>query len=388
VSRAARASAVGAFFALALVGVLVGGDERDLSATSFGKVPRGHGAVYDLLGELGVPVARSFAPLEELAPERTVWWVEPDEGCEAPSLAGAPLRDFVAAGGRAVVLLPARLDACPEGGALAGLPLPPREGEAQEPEREEPAAAPERAWAEGPLFRARRALELPAPVRFAPESVWSDALREGEGRWEIAATLGQRPFALSRGLGAGRLVVFAEGRFLENQWLDRGDAALLAYDLALALGPPSFDERSHGLVPSRSTLAYLARSPALLCFAGMALLALVFAWYGAAEPPRSVLEQDPSAPTLESYVRSLAGFYAATGDHARVFARYRELTERRLRRHFGLAQGAPLEERLARRRGLSTEGLARLASDAPVGSAAELARAAALLDRLVEEAAR
>ena len=183
-------------------------------------------------------------------------------------------------------------------------------------------------------------------------------------------------------------MVFAEGRFLENQGLDRGDAAPLAVDLALALGPPIFDERSHGLVPSRSTLGYLARSPALLCFAGLALLALGFAWYGAAEPPRVVAEPDPGAPTLESYVQSLAGFYAATGDHARVLERYRELTARRLRRHFGLREDAPLAERLGRRRGLSPAGLARLASDAPVASAAELARAAALLDRLVEEAAR
>jgi uncharacterized protein DUF4350 len=389
VSRAARASAVAAFFALMLVGVLVGGNDRDLTATSFGKVPQGHGAVYDLLRELGLDAARSFAPLEELPPERAVWWIAPDGGCEAPSLAGAPLRDFVSAGGRALVLLPTRLSACPEGATLAGLALPPREGGEEESEDEEAGEAPaERSYAEGPLLRAPRALELPAPVRFAPESAWSEEVRSGEGRWEVAATLGQRPFALSRVLGAGRLVVFAEGRFLENAWLDRGDAAPLTLDLALALGPPLFDERSHGIVPSRSTLGYLARSPALLCFAGLALLGLCFAWYGAAEPPRAVADLDPSAPTLESYVQSLAGFYAATGDHVRVLERYRELTARRLRRHFGLREGAPLTERLARRRGLSREGLAQLASHAPVASAAELASAAAQLDRLVEEAAR
>jgi hypothetical protein len=363
VSRAARASAVAAFFALAIVGILTSGDDRELTATSFGKVPQGHGAVYELLEELGLPVARSFAPLEELPPDRTVWWVAPDEGCEAPSLAGAPLRDFV-------------------------LALPPREGEGEEePEASRAEAKPEVVRLEGPLLRAPRALETPAPVRFAAESAWSDELRDAEGGWQVAASLAGRPFALARELGAGRLVVFAEGRFLDNEGLGRADAAPLAVDLALALGPPVFDERSHGLVPSRSTLGYLARSPALLSFFGMALLALVFAWYGAAEPPRRVREHDPGAPTLESYVHSLAGFYAATGDHARVFERYRELSARRLRRHFGLPPDAALDLRLARRRGLSPEGLARLASDAPVASAAELASAAALLDRLVEEAA-
>lgn len=391
-SAAARASAVFAFFALALVGVLVGGDERDFTASSFGKVSVGHGAVYELLTELGLSPLRSFAPTETLATDRPVWWVAPDEGCEAPALAPEGLRAFLTAGGRAVVLLPARLSSCPEGASLAGLALPPREG-SEPPEASEgelaPAESPgepERATAAGALLRAPRVLELPAPVRFAAERAWGEEQR-GAG-WEVVATLGERPFALSRTLGEGRLVVFAESRFLENQWLDRADAALLAVDLALGLGAPAFDERSHGLVPSRSALGYLARSPALLCFGGMALLALGFAWYGAAEPARRVAERSEAAPTLESYVRSLAGFYAATGDHARVLERYRELTERRLRRHFGLPQGAPLGERLARRGGLSREGLERLASAAPVASAAELAQAAARLDRLVEEAAR
>ena len=226
-------------------------------------------------------------------------------------------------------------------------------------------------------------------MRFAPESAWSSELRGGEDRWEVAATLGERPFALSRALGAGRLVVFAEGRFLENQWLDRGDAAPLAVDLALALGPPIFDERSHGLVPSRSTLGYLARSPALLCFAGLALLALGFAWYGAAEPPRSrrragsrradsrELRAHPSPASTRRRGTTPASSSATASSRRGACA----VTS-------GCRQDAPLAERLGRRRGLSPAGLARLASDAPVASAAELARAAALLDRLVEEAAR
>jgi hypothetical protein len=398
VGRAARASAVGAFFALVIVGILVGGDRRDFTPTSFGRIPAGQGALYDLLRELGLPVARSFASPEALTADRTLWFIEPDEGCAARSLSGASLAPWLEAGGRAVVLLPARLSACPADATLGGFALPGREEAAPGGDGPAPAGAPAaseamRVTVEGAWLRAPRSLELAAPVRFVPETAWSEAQRGagGDGSWRVAATEAGRPFALERTVGRGRLLVIADGRFLENQWLDRADAAPLAVDLALALGPPWIDERTHGLVPSRGTLVYLLRSPALPCFAGMALLALAFAWYGAAEPPRRVAEVDPSAPSLESYVQSLAGFYAATGDHARVLERYRELTARRLRRHFGLPPDAPLAslvDRLGRRPGLSRAGVAQLASRASASNASELARAVALLDRLVEEAAR
>lgn len=397
-SVSARVAAVGAFFALMLVGLLLGGDARELTPTSFGKAPLGHGAVYDLLRELGFDSARSFAGPEGLPPGATVWWIQPNEGCEAPPLAGDAFGQWLAGGGKAAVFLPARLDAC---ASLAGLPLPAREVDlgAAPPEPEEETVAseagsePRAAVLEGPLLRAARRLELPAPVCFVPETAGSGAegAGVGKGAFEVAATLDGRPFALARTVGAGRLLVVADGRFLENRWLGRADAAPLAIDVALALGTPWIDERGHGLVPSRGTLAYLARSPAVLPFAGLALLALAFAWWGAAEPARRVPEVDPAGPTLETYVQSMAGLYAATSDNARVLARYRELTARRLRRHLGLPPDAPLAtlaERLARRASLSPGGLEELSSEQPVGTAAALARAAARLDRLVEEAIR
>ena len=87
---------------------------------------------------------------------------------------------------------------------------------------------------------------------------------------------------------------------------------------------------------------------------------------------------------------SLAGLYGATRDHARVLERYREVSARRLRRRLGLAPDAPLAallDRLGRRR-LPGAGVAELRSTEPARSAAELARRAAVLDRLVEEASR
>jgi hypothetical protein len=392
VSASARAAAIAAFFALVLVGLLTGGDERAATATSYGKIGAGHGAVYEVLRELGFPVARSFAEPDELAPGRTIWWILPDEGCKAFEDAG--LGDWVRAGGTAVVLLGGWPCVCGEDAELVGAAVPARIGAATEPEPDHGVGIPPRAdpvlvQIEGPLLRAPRTLELVSPIAFEPESAWSEAA--AAGGWEIVATQDGAPWALERRLDAGRLLVVADGRFLENRNLDGRDAAPLAVDLVLALGAPWIDERAHGLVPSRDTLAYLAGSPAAATFAGLLVAALVFAWYGAAEPPRRVAELDAEAPTLATYVGSLAGLYGATNDHARVLERYREVSARRLRRGLGLPPDtslAALLDRLGRRRRLAPEGVAELRSADPARSAADLARRAAVLDRLVEEASR
>lgn len=207
--------------------------------------------------------------------------------------------------------------------------------------------------------------------------------------WQVVARLDGHPFALERRLGRGRLVLVADAAFLSNRWLDRGDDAPLALDLARAYGAPHFDELSHGLGRPRSGLAYLLHSCALPFFLGLALLGAAWAWRGAALPPRCVAELDPSAPTLDSFVDSLAALYARSGDHARVFESYRELTARLLRRHFGLHPETPKETlvaRLERRRGIGEEGLRLLAEGAPVRSRGELEQAVAVLDRMAEQA--
>jgi hypothetical protein len=67
------------------------------------------------------------------------------------------------------------------------------------------------------------------------------------------------------------------------------------------------------------------------------------------------------------------------------------VSARRLRRGLSLPVDTPLPvllDRLARRRSLAREGLAELRSTERARSAADLARRAAVLDRLVEEASR
>jgi hypothetical protein len=420
--RSARIAAVATFFALVAAGLLLEPDSRELTPTSFGVIPAGYGAAYDLLAELQLPVARSFADPRTLAPGRTVWWVEPIQTCVAPAVpagptgqaeagaptpwSGAPLAAWVAGGGTAVVFLPSDPSLCAAGSTLAGIALPARRG----PGAPAPAAAtgasddtgdgaPARATdtggaatggappvgskspparptdLSGPALRRTRHLLLPDPLTF-----------EDAGAWRVGATLDGRPFLLAHPIGKGRLVAVADPRFLQNRWLDSGDAAPLALDLAAAYGVPWFDEGQHGFTATPGVVAYLVTSPALPFLAGVLLLAGLFAWHGAAEPPRSVTERDLAAPTLASYVDSLAGLYARTRDRRRVLERYRELTFRRLRRHYGLppdASPASLLERLARRRDLPPAELALLAGEASAHSAPAVEQAAETLDALV-----
>ena len=103
------------------------------------------------------------------------------------------------------------------------------------------------------------------------------------------------------------------------------------------------------------------------------------------------LDLDPAAPTLETFVASMASLYAGSRDHGRVLERYRELTAARLKRHFGLPQEVSttaLAERIRRERRLAPGRLERLTESQPDASAGELAAAAGELDELVEEVTR
>jgi uncharacterized protein DUF4350 len=411
VRRSATILSVVVFFGLVIVGLWRGDDYRDHSATSFGKIPSGYGALYDFLSELKLAVARSYAPPAELPVHATVWWIEPDRPCEEtrvhdepstgrdrgmpePALDGPGLHRWIAAGGTAVVFLPPDSQVCSRDARLAGAALPPREEVAVDPaisagkDEANPPAPEAQISVEGKLVSHPRILDLPTPFCF------QDATQHAPGsgaepRWEAAARVGGRPFVLWQGLGQGQLVVVADARFVRNSGLDRADAALLVADLVRAYGVPWIDERAHGLFISRSALAYLVASSAAPFLAGAAILALAFVWFRAATPPRRVPELDPSAPSLDAFVDSLAACYASTRDYARVFERFRELTSRRLRRHFGLPPDAPesqLLERLRRRSTLSPEALDLLANGTPLRSSNELATAVRQIDRLVREA--
>jgi len=390
VSSAARVSAAVAFLLLVVIGWMNQGDPRELTATSFGTVPAGHAAFYDLLAEAGLPVARSYAAPGGLPPQQTIWWIAPEPApgkLERPNEAeGTAFARWVEEGGSGVVLFgeegAGRL-------ALAGVAWPALEPGDDPDAGQAGDAAPRSLWQDGRLLSVEGELSPRRRTLPLPERRGFDAGTLDAAVWRTVARIEGKPFVLERVLGAGRLVLVADARFLTNRWLDRAEAAPFALDLVRAYGVPWIDERAHGFVASRGALRYLAGSPALPFFLGLVLLGAALAWGGATLPARRVRELDPSAPTLETFVRSLAGLYAATHDHLRVLDRYRELTARRLRRHFGLPPDAPLESlaaRLARRRAVGATGLALLVDGAAPRDGAALERAVAQLDRLANEA--
>lgn len=402
---------VGGLAALTAISLFMPRGDPEVTRSSFGTTPTGHKALFELLAALGVSGGRSLESPLRLAPEGTLWFVEPRGVCRAPD-SDAPEWNavpWIEAGGTAVVWLapPHREDAADEtdsgeeiglgGGSgrsdrfeendgwemddceeLGGLGLP---------VRRRIGAGMSIATVSGPLTPEPRELALPQAVAvFAATAEWSL-------RASLAADSEQGAFVLERALGRGRIAVVADAGFVRNQNLDAADSGLLAVDLVRAFGVPRFDERVHGFVPEANPVQYLARSEALSVFVGLLLLGLAFAWRGAALPPRELADLDPNAPTLESFVESLAALYAGTRDHARVFERYRELSLDRLRRHFGLAPDVParvLLERLERTRSVVAErdALAALVGRGPIPQTEEdLSRATRALDELVQEVA-
>ena len=362
---------------LVLVGMLYPDPQgREQSLSTWGTGPWGYRAVFDLLTELGFPVARTHEPPETLAADATVWWIEPAALCEARWRG----ESWVRAGGTAVLFLSPGADE--EGGCslLPGVVLPRRiaDATARAASRSGPGGPATARAVTGDALPRARTIETAGLVTFA------DA-----GDWQVRAESAERPLVLERALGAGHIVAVADATVLRNQWLDRADAAPLAVDLVQAFGAPRFHDGEAGPRTQRSAAAYLATSPALLVFLGLALTGALFAWQGNLVPPRALPGPETDTPGLDAFVDSLAALYAGTRDHARVLERYRELAAARLRRHFGLPPETPagvLAERLARDRRLAPGALRLLVEGAPVAGERELRDAVGALDALVREA--
>lgn len=385
-----------------------------LTSSSFGRAGSGHGALYELLTEAGLARGRSFESGRRLAEAGTLWWIDPVGVCDgriarqgdvdildAEDVAW-PVAEWMRSGGVGVVFLQAlepggpvlepqeELVSCD---AIAGVRLPERVslGESSDGEAGSLVVI-------GSFGKARR---LSGPVHaFGEAADWAVAARvavDGE-----APPGAPKPFVLLRSLGEGLLVVVADSGFTHNFALDRMDSAPFAIDLVAAFGSPRFDEREHGFLPETSAFRYIAGSPARGVYVGLALLGVLYLWRGNALPARSVQEFDPAAPTLETYVASMAALYARTQDHSRALERYRELTASRLCRHFGLSQEVSrreLVERIEADRRLRSGGaeeagsrlrgrLACLTENRSVSTAAEVESAAHALDALVLEVTR
>ena len=340
----------------------------ELGPTTYGRAGNGLGAVYTLLEELGFSVARSRAPYDAVAPDATLWLVQPELGGPTDeeleeALRGrvpdvlTPLQAWIAAGGTAVVI-----------GADAsvwrafGIELKERE------------TTPTRARG-GPLLGGGAPLEIASQWAFE-ESPESEALLRVDGA----------PFALLRRYGAGHLVAVADAEPFTNGQLAEADHARLAVELARAFGAPLFDERGHGLQSDASLASALGSARLALLAAGFGLLALVALWF-ARRVPRAALESSPLPnPNLGQFVDALATAYARKGSReaSAAFAAYVHGFRQRLRKAlYGRGRGSDelLAQRLARDLADDPALLAQLQGEAKVGSTAELERAVRDLER-------
>jgi hypothetical protein len=387
-SRWAWGSALALLGLLVAVGALMQDPSLELTGTTFGTVPKGYGAVYDLLSELGFPVSRSYESAALLPHDATVWWIEPAGLCTSSELetAGEGVVSFVQAGGTAVVFLsPAGAGRACE--ALGGIAVPAREPVTPPEDADSDAVREDgdgqmgvRQRVAGALVPRTRELVLPHVSAFV------DA-----GDWQVAATVDGRPLVLERAAGHGRLALVADARILRNAWLGNGAAAPFAVDLVRGFGVPRFDERAHGLRVEAGAWRYLLTSPAAFVFVGLGLLGALCAWRGVAWPARRPDDAAGAAPTLETFVDSLAALYARSGDYDRVLQRYRELSLARLRRHFGLPPETPdavVATRLQSSRRVGPEGLRWFGKMPQVTTERALRDAARMLDELTREAMR
>ena len=312
--------------------------ELQLSTTSFGVGAQGYKAAYDLLSELGLPVTRSYARLSRVPAKQPLWLVSPsflDPEPEKPDVDpdGPALLKWIRTGGTAVVFGEPG-STWKKLGITSGT-----------------AAAGKSSTITGDL--APRPRDIPV----AGLLFFSDAKAKNPAR--VALRSAQGPFALEIPIGAGRLIAISDGRLLRNANLGQGDASVLVFDLARALGAPVFDERSHGLAAPASLTDLVVTSRAVVPLS----LGLVAAMLWIAEqrkwPRRRLVDPGRGPqPSIGSFVESLGVLYSRVSDPPSVFRAYRAGFLRRLGRRMSPRAELSEErvvERLARDQSIAAD---------------------------------
>lgn len=395
-SQAARWTIAGLFFLAMFVEMVTRGESWELTNTSHGIIPSGHGAAYELLMQLELGAGRSYEDERYLSKTATVWWIEPDGLCsgtgDGPLEAGQSgvwrATDWMARGGTGVVFLPDGPLDCLAEGVLVGEPAPARDLDIDDEDPDDPDSdvkihdeARSITTVTGRILRQPRMLtEMPLyHFRNAPN-------------YEVlVADEKFGPFVISREIGEGRLVLVASAQPLRNRGLREADAALFIVDLALAFGSPLIDEREHGILPRPLPISFLAGSAAMPAIGGVVLLGALLVWRARAQLPPSLELDQPAPPTLDAYISSVATLYRGTRDHIEVLRTYQEFALSQLRRSLKLPSDISREQiqnRLRSSGGLSSEDLARLLDEPVCSRRSDLLRATSQIDQILERSAR
>jgi hypothetical protein len=318
-----------------------------VSPTSFGIMHDGYKAAFDLLTEMHIPVTRSYRSPSRTPTNQTMWFLAPSfldaDKPHAHDDAHAVV-EWASRGGTAVIFGAPWSD-----WKTIGLMRETAKAEQKDQDL---------ILIKGDLVRQPRWLATPELLHFTEAK---GKASEAQSREQVRLTADGKPFALEIDVGKhhGHIIAIADDQFLLNEHLADADASLVLVDLVRKFGTPGFDERSHGLAPPVSlTLAVLDSRAILPLIIGLIAATL---WISSLRIwPRRSLDADSGmpAPSIASFVDSLAILYSRAGDPAAVFRAYRAGFLRRLRREVGVRGDYPeklLLERIARDRSLSEE---------------------------------
>ena len=391
---------------LILVGLFQQDEKLELTPTSYGTIPTGFGAVFDLLNELKYSVARNRKATEKVDISQALWLLSPQQIC-APSVdqlldedrksrlmrptTWNP-RSWFEQGGVAVVAL-SEYVSCSR---IAGFELT-AVSSLYDDEGEEPGDDPRSLQPEDAL-QVNYQLAAERPRGSQVVAIWEQGefafpgltLRSfaDPGDFKVVAWVDKEPFIVERQIGEGRLVVIADVRPFQNAWLDSGDAAPFAVSLVKAYGAPLFDEFYHGMPSHDGFFATLIATPARYFAFGFLLWGVIWIWSGFVLPARKLSDGTIRAPTLDVFVDSMANLYAQTRDYKAVLDRYRELCASNIRRRFALPADVSFErilERVQYEKVRNVEGMQILTQGTTPRSEAALARDIEKLDALLKE---
>jgi hypothetical protein len=307
--------------------------ELQFSPTSFGIGPSGYKAAFDLAGELGISVTRSYIDVKRQPPPRQLLMVSPSL-LEKESSGDAPARDllrWVRSGGTAIVF----------GGAGSewdrlGISVPTYAGTDHDA-------------ISGDFAPTMRRIAVPGLLHFeaAPKDAQVRLRAEGS------------PFAIERKVGKGSLIAIADDRFLRNVNLGNSDNSLLFIDLVHRFDKVVFDEHCHGMVADISLYSAVLGSRAILPICVGLMLEIVWVLAQHTWPRRLSVETRALASlSIEPFVESLGVLYSRASDPKAVFRAYRDGFLRRLRQQmmpFGSIEEGVILQRISRDRSLSDE---------------------------------
>ena len=329
------------------------------SSTSLGAGPNGYKAAFELLQELNLPVTRSYRLTRHVPETHTLWFVSPDwlsepaQGLQQTDI--DELMTWLKTGGTAVVMGDAASD-------WKRLNLD-----------EKLVVGVRTTIVAGEILPRSRVLTIAG----------LDYFKQAPRGTRVLLTADGDPFALEMKVGAGRLIAIADGDFLLNVNLPDGDASPLLVDLARNFGPPVFDEHAHGLAEPSSAAALFFHPRLVAAVMFILLTAILWILEQRSITPRSLADDDGLAPSLETFVDSLAELYRRARDPRAAYRAYRSNYLRRARQRLSrgneLSESAAIE-RLLRDKTLPNEARHWLTSTDLPSNEASLVRAVRALE--------